>query len=318
MEQIGGMRQKGMKLKRAILIAGLTASGKSGFAIEVARRLGGVVVNADSMQVYSQLRVLTARPSPEDEARAPHRLYGSVSGVEAFSTGAWLALAEAEAVAAWDVGQVPIFAGGTGLYFEALTNGLAVVPQIPSGIRDKWRQYKDHSEAGGLSAELARRDPEMAERLKPGDSQRILRALEVIDATGRSLADWQRDAHSPSVLAGVDVVRLVLAPPRQTIYERCDARNLQMIGNGALDEVQALLAAEFSADAPVMKAIGVAELGAHLAGEMPLEDALEKMRTQTRRYAKRQLTWARGRMGAWTWVEDGEDGHRRLEPKLHV
>ena len=270
--------------------------------------LGGHVINADSMAVYSELSVLTARPGPEPLGQVPHRLYGVVSGKEPFSVGAWLDRAEAEIAAAWEAGAVPVVAGGTGLYFEALTRGLADIPEPPADIRKKWRQAHETLPPDALLAELGARDPEMARRLEGGDAQRIVRALEVIDATGRSLADWQRDAPKPPVLAAAEVLRVVVVPGRETVYARTDARVGEMIEKGAIDEVEALLALNLAQDAPVMKAIGVPELGAHLRGELCLTDALARMRTRTRRYAKRQLTWIRGRMADWRHVGSRAQG----------
>ncbi|VAW15746.1 tRNA dimethylallyltransferase [hydrothermal vent metagenome] len=304
--------------KPVILIAGPSAGGKSALALEVALALGGWIVNADSMQIYSELSILTARPGIEAEAAVPHRLYGVVSGKERFSVGAWLARAEAEISAAWAARAVPIVVGGTGLYFEALTQGLAVIPQVPVDICEKWRRFAAASRPETLYAELEVQDPQMAQKLSPGDSQRIVRALEVIDATGRSLAEWQRDTPRPPLISAAAVRRIVVAPDRQAIYARTDARVGEMVDRGAIAEVGALLALNLIPDAPVMKAIGVPELGAHLRGELELGDALEQMRTQTRRYAKRQLTWIRGRMADWHHVGSHAQGLARLCPDIRT
>ncbi len=304
--------------KTAILIAGPTASGKSALALDVAMAIGGRVINADAMAVYSQLSILTARPGPEAQGAAPHRLYGIVSGAEHFSVGTWLARAEAEISAAWTAGAVPVIVGGTGLYFEALTQGLAEIPSTPVNLREKWRQFARASAPGDLHAELERLDPPMARRLSCGDSQRIVRALEVIDSTGRSLADWQRDAPRPPLLSAADIRRVVVVPVRDAIYSAADARVGEMIDRGALEEVKALRGLNLSPGAPVMKAIGVPELGAHLSGVLDLEEAVDRMRTQTRRYAKRQLTWIRGRMADWHHVDCGDQGLACLCPDIRA
>jgi len=304
--------------KRAVLIAGPTASGKSELATKVAQGLGGWVINADSMQVYSELSILTARPTAKREAALPHRLYGVVSGQERFSVGAWLGLAEAQISAAWSAGAIPVVVGGTGLYFEALTKGLTEIPEVPQRLREKWRQFGADHPIETLHAELGARDPEMARRLQVGDSQRLIRALEVIDATGRSLADWQRDANRPTVLKGADTTHIVLAPDRQILYARTDARAVDMVDKGALGEVEALLARNYADTSPVMKAIGMAELGAHLGGGLPLDDAITQMQTRTRHYAKRQFTWIRGRMADWVQVRSVSDGLALFDAEIRT
>jgi tRNA dimethylallyltransferase len=287
----------------AVLIAGPTASGKSAAALELAERLRGTIVNADSMQVYRELAVLTARPTAADMARAPHRLYGTVLAAEAYSVGRWLedtARATAEAAGA---GRVPILVGGTGLYFKALTEGLAPVPAVPPEIREHWRKRAAALSAEQLHRELAARDPAMGSRLKPTDPQRIVRALEVIDATGVSLAEWQGASATP-VLPPEGAVRLVVAPEREPLYAAIDARFESMIGQGALDEVKALIALGLDPGLPAMRAHGVRELGAYLAGASSLDEAIAKAKTESRRYAKRQMTWLRRFMTEWDWVPD--------------
>ncbi len=284
---------------RAVLIAGPTASGKSALALEVARRIGGAVVNADALQVYRDLRVLTARPSAADEAAAPHLLYGHVDAAEPYAVGRWLAEATRLLEAA---DQAPlVFVGGTGLYFEALTNGLAMVPEIPETVRARWRA----APAAALHAELARRDPEMAARLRPSDPQRLTRALEVIDGTGRSLADWQRDA-ARGPLAQEAALRIVLAPERPALDARIAQRLEGMIEAGAAEEAERLAARGLDPALPAMKALGVAPLVAWRRGELDRAAALERVRLDTRRYAKRQTTWFRNRMADWLHVDPKE------------
>jgi tRNA dimethylallyltransferase len=288
---------------QAILIAGPTASGKSGAALELACRLGGTLINADSMQVYRELRVLTARPSESEEARAAHRLYGTVSAAESCSVGRWLndvasVLAEAQGEA-----RLPILVGGTGLYFKALTEGLAPVPDVPAEVRSYWREETAKRSREALHQELVARDPAMAARLKPADPQRIVRALEVIDATGISLAEWQGGSASP-LLAPSDVLRLVIAPEREPLYAAIDARFDRMIEEGAIEEVRALLDLGLHPGLPAMRAHGVRELGAYLSGAISREDAVAKAKTESRRYAKRQMTWLRRFMSDWQWFPD--------------
>jgi tRNA dimethylallyltransferase len=284
----------------ALLIAGPTASGKSAVALALAERLRGTIINVDSMQVYRELRVLTARPSEADECRVPHRLYGTVSASEAFSVGRWLDEARAAIADARREGSVPILVGGTGLYFKALLEGLAPVPDIPAARRAYWREQSERLSAQALHRELETRDTGMAAKLRAGDSQRIVRALEVIDATGISLSDWQGAPAAP-VLDPTSVTRLVVAPEREPLYAAIDARFDRMIENGALEEVKALLALDLPDSLPAMRAHGVRELRTHLAGESDLEDAKAKAKTESRRYAKRQMTWARRYMTDWEW-----------------
>ena len=297
----------------AILLAGPTASGKSAAALALAERLRGVVINADSMQVYRELRILTARPTPSDEAKAPHRLYGIVSASEAYSVGRWLADAARAIEAARKEGRMPILVGGTGLYFKALLDGLAPVPDIPPEIREHWRKRAASLGADGLYRELQARDPAMAARLRPSDSQRLVRALEVIDATGVSLAEWQGSAAVP-LLEGEAVVKLVIAPEREPLYAAIDARFDRMIEQGGLDEVKSLLALRLDLGLPVMRAHGVRELAAYLAGRCSLEEAVAKAKTESRRYAKRQMTWLRRFMQDWDWFPNAGSVTADLNP----
>ncbi len=285
----------------SILIAGPTASGKSALALTLAESLGGVVINADSMQVYKDLRVITARPSPRDEARAAHRLYGHVDAAENYSVGRWLGEAEAALAAAQAAGHIPIFVGGTGLYFKALTQGLAAIPPIPAAIRAHIRARIDALGAPALHAELGRRDPAAAARLSPGDRVRIARALEVLEATGQSITSWHA-AGLPPPIEPKRALKLFLAPPRDELYRRIDARFEAMIEAGALDEVRALAARALDPLLPAMKAHGVPWLTRHLAGELPLSAAVEAAKKDTRHYAKRQLTWFRTQLSDFEWV----------------
>lgn len=288
-----------MSRNRAILIAGPTASGKSALALAIAEARGpAVIVNADSMQVYTDLSVLTARPDAADEARAPHRLFGNVDGAEAYSVARYVEDAGRELEAARQAGLLPIVVGGTGLYFKALLEGLSPIPAIDPAVRARLRAEAAEMGALTMHEQLEAIDPEMAARLVPTDTQRITRALEVIESTGRSLADWQRVPGTP-VLDPAATVRLVLAPPRDILTRRCDDRFDQMMALGALDEVRRLAARNLSPELPVMRALGVPPLLAHLRGEATLSDACAAAKTETRQFAKRQLTWLRRHMIAW-------------------
>ncbi|MBS7538593.1 tRNA (adenosine(37)-N6)-dimethylallyltransferase MiaA [Ancylobacter lacus] len=282
---------------RVVLIAGPTASGKSALALDLAARADGVVINADSMQVYADLRVLTARPTPEEEARAPHRLYGHVDGAQDYSAARWAEEAGQVIAACGREGRLPIVIGGTGLYFRALTEGLSPIPAIPADIRERVRASAET--APELHARLAALDPETAGRLRPSDTQRILRALEVFEATGRPLARWQEQPPAPPVLAGVEAVRLFLATDREALRARIATRFHAMLAQGALEEARRLLARGLAADRPVLKAHGVPWLARHLAGEITLEAAAEGGILDTRHYAKRQETWFRHQLAGW-------------------
>jgi tRNA dimethylallyltransferase len=284
---------------QAILIAGPTASGKSALALALAERLGGTIINADSMQVYRDLRIITARPSLDEEARVPHRLYGHVDAAENYSVGRWCQDARAALDAVRAEGRLPVLVGGTGLYFKALTQGLSVVPPTPPEIRAAVRARCDAEGVAALHAELARRDPAMAERLRPSDRMRIARALEVLDATGRSLADWHHDG-MPSILDPGRALKFFLVPDRAALHRRIDARFDAMLAAGALEEVRRLAARRLDPMLPAMKAHGVPWLIRHLAGEITLAEAAEAGKRDTRRYTKRQLTWFRHQMPGWT------------------
>jgi tRNA dimethylallyltransferase len=284
-----------------ILIAGPTASGKSALALAVAELHDGVIVNADSMQVYRDLRIITARPSPEEEQRVPHRLYGHVDAAENYSVGRWCQDVRAVLEEVRATNKRPILVGGTGLYFKALTQGLSVVPPTPPEIRAAVRARCDAAGVTALHAELARRDPAMAARLNASDRMRIARALEVLDATGRSLADWHREG-MPAILNADDALKIFLDVDRAELRRRIEARFDAMLASGAVEEVAALTARNLDPMLPAMKAHGVPWLRRYLAGEISLEQAAEGGKNDTRRYTKRQVTWFRHQMPGWTWT----------------
>jgi tRNA dimethylallyltransferase len=291
----------------AVLIAGPTASGKSALALRLAQAAGGVVINTDSMQVYRDLRVLTARPTPEDEAAVSHQLYGHVDAAVNFSAGAWVADAAAALGAARAQGLKPIFVGGSGLYFKALTRGLSAVPPVAPEIREGVRARLERDGVEALHAELRRRDPASADRLEPRDRIRIARALEVVEATGRSLLEWHREGLPPLLPPGT-FRAVFLAPEREALYARIDVRFGAMLQAGALDEVARLAARRLDPLLPAMKAHGVPALIRHLNGEIALEEAAEIGRADTRHYAKRQFTWFRHQLPEFEWVTPEEAG----------
>ncbi len=275
----------------AILIAGPTASGKSALALGLAQATGGVIINADSMQVYRDLRILTARPTVAEEAQVPHLLYGHVDAAVNFSAGAWVADAAAVLAEARAQNRLPIFVGGSGLYFKALTRGLSAVPPVPVAIREEVRA---RLERDGVEAS--------AERLKPRDRTRIARAFEVVEATGRSLTDWHRDGLPPLLPPG-QFSALFLEPDRDQLYAKIDARFEAMLKAGALEEVADLAARHLDPLLPAMKAHGVPGLIRHRRGEITLEQAAEIGRADTRHYAKRQFTWFRHQLPEFEWVK---------------
>lgn len=304
-ENSGGQAGEG-RVKNAILIAGPTASGKSALALDLAERQGGVIVNADSMQGYSVLDVLTARPSADETARVPHFLYGHVHPSTAYSTGAWLhdvtRLIEEGALS----GRPAVFVGGTGLYFRALAEGISDMPDIPPSVRERWRYELKEQGAERLHRILMHEDSAVAMQLRPTDGQRIVRALEVLDASGRSILDWQAARGRP--LIDRDSTRfLVIEPDRGDLVARIEARFDRMIDKGALDEVRQLMALDLAPNLPAMKAIGVRELQAALAGEMSFAEAIERAKIATRQYAKRQATWFRHQLGPeWQRLRPGD------------
>jgi len=285
--------------EKAVLIAGPTASGKSALALGLAAEIGGTIINADSMQVYRDLRVITARPTEAEEARVPHRLYGHVDAAENYSVGRWLADVRPVLDELRAAGRVPIIVGGTGLYFKALTQGLSGVPPIPADIRANVRARMEAEGPAALHAELSRRDP--STQLKPGDRTRIARALEVLEATGRPLAQWHRDG-LPALIDAPNAVTVFLTPGRDELRHRIDTRFDTMLTAGALDQVRVLAARKLDPLLPAMKAHGVPWLIRHLAGEITLDEAAEGGKADTRRYIKRQFTWARHQLPDWTWM----------------
>jgi tRNA dimethylallyltransferase len=301
--------------RHIILIAGPTASGKSALALSLAERFGGVIINADSMQVYRDLRVLTARPSVEEEARAPHHLFGHVDAAVNYSAGQYVAEA-ARVVAELPDDRLAIFVGGTGLYFKALTSGLAAIPPIDPSIRDAWRERLARDGVEALHAELTVRDPVAAARIMVRDRSRILRAMEVLDATGRPIADWHREG-MPSVIDADRTIRIFLHPARDELIARIEARFAAMLDAGALDEVRALAARQLPDTLPAMKAHGVPWLRRYLDGDISRDEAAAGSVMDTRRYAKRQVTWFRNQMPGWTWVPP-EEGMAAVETLMQT
>jgi tRNA dimethylallyltransferase len=289
----------------AVLIAGPTASGKSALALELAQATGGVIINTDSMQVYRDLRVITARPTPDEEAVVPHRLYGHVDAAVNFSAGSWVADAALVLAEARAQNRLAIFVGGSGLYFKALTRGLSAVPPIPVAIREDVRARLERDGVEALHAELAQRDPVSAERLKPRDRTRVARALEVVEATGRSLTDWHRDGLPPLLPQG-QFRALFLSPDREQLYARIDSRFEAMLLSGALEEVAALAARRLDPLLPAMKAHGVPALIRHLEGEITRDEAADIGSADTRHYAKRQFTWFRHQLPEFEWLKPEE------------
>ena len=284
-----------------ILIFGPTASGKSALALSLAEQFHGVVINADSMQVYDELRILTARPSLEDEQRVPHRLYGHVPAREAYSVGRYVQDVERALEAARDADLRPILVGGTGLYFKAVLEGLSPVPPIPADVRQHWRDLEIQQGAHALWTVLMHDDPDMALRLEPNDGQRIVRALEVFHATGKSLAEWQRMPGTPLIDAA-GAIKLAMLPERDQLRARADQRFAAMIAAGGLSEAEGLARLKLDPGLPAMHAIGVAPLIAVAAKKMPLQDAVLQAQAETRQYLKRQTTWLKSNMITWKHI----------------
>ena len=283
------------------LIAGPTASGKSALAMALARAQGAEIVNADSMQLYRDLAVLTAGPSAAETAEVAHHLYGVADAADGWSVGRWLRAATETLDEIAGRGRDAVVVGGTGLYFRALTQGLAEIPLVPHAVRKAVEAQFDAAGEAAFREALAGQDPEAQARISPGDRQRLVRAMEVAQATGRSLTDWAAQTRPPAVAA--DARGLVLEPPREALYARCDARFAGMVMAGALDEARALLARGLDPALPLMKAVGLRELGRHLAGELSLDEAVALAQQETRRYAKRQSTWFRNQAKGWARVE---------------
>jgi tRNA dimethylallyltransferase len=299
-----------------LIIAGPTASGKSALALALAERTGGVIINADSAQVYGDLRLVTARPSRDEERRAPHRLYGTRDGADPCSAAEWARDAAHEVRAAQAAGRLPILVGGTGLYLRTLLDGIAPVPLIDPAVRADVRALP----VAEAHAALAQEDAEAAARLRPSDTTRVARALEVLRSTGRPLADWQQDK-AGGIASEVAVRALILLPPRPWLHARCDARFEQILSDEGIAEVRSLLARRLDPALPVMRAIGVREIAADLEGTLTREQALEAGRTATRQYAKRQTTWF-SRQPPPEWVRfteapEGEAVERALSLLAH-
>ncbi len=290
---------------RALLIAGPTASGKSALALALAERLSGTIVNTDSMQVYRDFRVLTARPTTQEGSRVPHLLYGHVDAAENYSVGRWVADASRTITGIEASKRIPIFVGGTGLYFKALTQGLSSMPPVPEAVRARVRGEAEGIETAELHARLAARDPKIASVLRQSDRQRIIRAREIFEATGRSLADWQASPGKPLIDAR-DVVSVFLSVDRSELHRRINTRFDEMLGAGALDEVRAVTSRKLDLALPALKAHGAPWLSRHLLGEISLEEASTKGKADTRKYAKRQETWFKHQLKDWKWLPPGE------------
>ncbi len=299
----------------AILIAGPTASGKSSLALALAEALDGVIINTDSMQVYQDLHVLTARPDKMDHQRVPHKLYGYLDGGEVCSAARWAGDAEVAIRAALASDKIPVLVGGTGLYFRAVLHGLSDMPIIPDQVRTKVRQDLAQLGSNEMHQCLQAVDPRTADRLDPGDQQRIARALEVFYASGKPIS-WFQSQVKPGCLANAykkgSVHTFVIDWPREALYARCNSRFETMLTLGAVEEVQSLLTRGLSEDRPVMKALGVPELAAYLKGTLTLDQARERAMMMTRRFAKRQMTWFRNQTREWTRI-DGQEINRKKD-----
>ena len=285
-----------------ILIAGPTASGKTALAIQLAQELGGAIINADSMQVYEGLPILSASPTNEERRLVPHHLFNHVNPHDQYNVGDWLAEVQSALVRIEEQGQRAIIVGGTGLYFRALTHGLVEMPEIDPAFRQMLLQEMDEKGSAALHAALSLIDQELAARVHVNDRQRIMRGLEVYRATGKALSAWQKELTAAPILKTDN--RICLMPSRQWLYDRCDRRFEQMIEANVLDEVSAFRSRPESATGASAKTLGLAELGAYLDGESTLEAALERAKMQTRRYAKRQMTWYRNQMIAWECISE--------------
>ncbi len=289
-------------MKRALFIAGPTASGKSAFAMKTAAAYDGIIINADSMQVYRDLSVISACPSAAEQKQVTHRLYGFLDATEICSAAFWAEKAMAEIRSAWATGKLPILVGGTGMYFKVLIDGIAKIPDIPADVRAQVRRECQDLGSEALYTELTVSDPITAARLAPGDSQRVSRAIEVVRSTGIPLSDWQKDT-KPGPMQSFDeageIGKYVVLPDREELYARCDHRFDQMMEQGAIEEVRALVGRNLRNDLPIMRALGVPSLARYLAGETTYDQAADDAKMQTRRFAKRQLTWFRNQFSHW-------------------
>jgi len=301
---MAGVEQQAGRGPPVILLAGPTASGKSALAMELAERIGGAIVNTDALQVYRDLRLITARPSVADEERVPHALYGHVAADESYSVGRWAEEAGTVLAELRRENRPAILIGGTGLYFKVLTEGLAKVPPIPWEVRDKWRAAVAEQGAEALHKHLAALDPEGAAAVRTSDPTRIVRAIEVIEATGVPLREWHRkDVSAP--LVGADAKRFVVEADRALLAERIGARLDAMVKEGVVEEVGALASQKLDPALPIMKAVGVRELMTLVAGKASLEESLSRAKLATLQYAKRQMTWFRNQMAGWERMEAG-------------
>ncbi len=286
----------------AVLIAGPTASGKTALSIRLAKELDAWVVNADSMQIYSDLHILSARPGEEEETQAPHHLFGHVPSDQPYSVMNWLTEFEELLSVARQAGRLLVVVGGTGLYFRSALEGLSLMPDIPGDVRQHWRMFSRNAAAGELHKALGERDQIMADRLHPSDTQRIVRALEVVEGTGRSLSVWQNE-RSPPLLGTGEAVRVVLSPDRKVLHDRIHRRFDLMVEQGAVEEACALWSKGLDPNLQVMKAIGVKQLAEAAQGSTSMEWAIKKAKTETRRYAKRQSTFFRGQLSRWQNID---------------
>ncbi|WP_455476664.1 tRNA (adenosine(37)-N6)-dimethylallyltransferase MiaA [Bartonella sp. B41] len=294
-----------MTQRTITLIAGPTASGKSALALKIAQEKGAVIINADSMQIYDILSILTARPTKNDTSIVPHYLYGYVNPTLHYSVGQWLC--DVDKLLSMFVSKSLIFVGGTCLYFYALLEGISKIPHVPDVVRQKWRLQLNEKGSENLYCQLLQVDPVLSKKISPRDGQRIIRALEVYEATGKRLSWWQKKKTTPLIMQN-HLEKILLIPSRQLLYERINERFNDMVEKGALEEVMAIKKLMLSPILPAMKAIGVREFIAYLDGYKSFEDALETAKTQTRRYAKRQMTWFRNKFDeGWTLIPSSEN-----------
>ena len=276
--------------QHVFVVTGATASGKSAFAMSLAEKIGGVIINADSMQIYAELQIITARPTKTDENTVPHKLYGTISGAENFNVAKWISLAKMEIEDAWKIGKTPILVGGTGMYIKSLKDGLSPIPDITAEVKNKVRAKFNQLGNQEFHDYLQSIDAPMAEKLSVGDSQRMQRAAEVTLQTGRSLEAWQKE-ETKSIFPDAEFHMIAVNMEREKLYERINHRFDAMIKQGAIDEIKRLKELNISSDMPIMKSCGVPEVMAYLSGDIALEQAVEKAKQSSRNYAKRQITW---------------------------